>query len=107
MVGVALGGAILSLFTLGDGASWITLGVGSGIVRGCTMRSILSNRRSVEVYYVPILMYGAKVVVFFRAWLRSRAAWVGAYADDMRGIENLHGKIFTVLLIRVPLVLSI
>ena len=89
---ITLGGAELPLFTLGGAAYWITLGVGTGIGLGCTMRSIYAKQCSTAVCSVTIVFYGAACDRFYRAWMRSCAAWEEAFADDMHGIGNPHRK---------------
>ena len=103
---VTLGGGALSLFTLGGAAYWITLGVGTGIGLGCTMRSIYAKQCSTAVCSVTIVLYGAACDRFYRAWMRSCAAWAAASADDTRGIGNVCGGNSTLSLIHVALVLS-
>ena len=92
MVIVTLGGAAFSLFTLGGAASWITIGVGAGIGIFCTMRNIYAKQCSAAVFSVPSVLYGAACARFYRVWMLSCVAWEEAYADDMHGIGNPHGK---------------
>ena len=101
-----LRGAILSLLALGGASYLITLGVGAEIGLGCTMQNISAKRRSSTVCPVPIVLYGAVVDGFSKAWMRSCAAWAAASADDTRGIGNVCGGNSTLSLIRVALVLS-
>ena len=103
---ITLGGAELSLFTLGGAAYWITLRVGAWIGIGCTMQNMYANQRSAAFFSVPIFLYGAACARFYRVWMRSRAAWDYSSADDMHGIGNPHGKNSTVSLICVALFLS-
>ena len=106
MVIVTLGGAALSLFTLGGAAYWITLRVGAGIGIFCTMRNIYAKHRRAAVFSVPIVLYCAACARFYSVWMRSCASWEESSADDMHRIGNPHGKNSTVSLICVALFLS-
>ena len=102
-----LGGATLSIFTLGGALSWITLRVCAGVGLGCMMRNISAKRHSAAVCSVPFVLYGGAGAGFFMSWIIYCAACAVASADGVCGIGNLYGGGFTVSLIHVALVLLI